>query len=188
MNRFAPGALLLALLLSGCANYAKSMRVDEPVVAGSAYFYGYFFIDAPTAFLAMDGHATMGFTYTCNGKQNYTIRFSNKDPLQVIKIKPGSCSMKEIVFTDADGTIKDRNEPNPEMMKPFTVEPDVAYYLGDFHAVMRTRSTGYNMIESIWSVDRVENLFDDRTIELKDRYKGLASVRAVNHMFGASAP
>jgi hypothetical protein len=136
----AVGGVCLAFVLSGCTfyTYTSPISKDEQPTASDTFLYGRFAIRAPT--MLLESHPSMGFALACKNAKTYTvstytIHFSTTEPIQVIKIPPGACSLREIVYTNADGTLVGRKPVPPELGKAFEVNAATAYYLGDITSV-----------------------------------------------------
>jgi hypothetical protein len=182
----AVGALCLALALSGCsAGYTPRIRKSEMPTVHDTYLYGRFAIDAPEVILGMDSHPSMGFVIQCasgKAKNTYTIRFSVDAPLQVIKIAPGVCTLREFVYSDADGFVKGRRAAPEGLMKNAVFEPATAYYLGDYGA---RASVGYSNMN--WDLTSVQEDYEGATRELDATFPNLASLPRQNRMIGKAA-
>lgn len=165
----------LLLGLSGCAAYTTALTRDDAITPQDAFLYGRFSIEAPTALLAMNSHRSMGFVLDCEDKAQYIIRFANKDPLQVFRIVPSTCSMTEIVYTDADGVIRSRKPAPAGVLKSSKFEAGKAYYLGDFFA-KTTVTSSYNTIHTRWTMDKVANDYDKTTSEMKAAFPKLSAI------------
>ena len=157
---------LLAFAIGGCANYAPRVGATERPGANDAYLYGRFSIDTPKAWLGIDGYTTMGFAVQCRDGQRYVIRFDKDQPLQAVKIKPSTCSWVETVYSDADGRVKGRKPAPAGANKSVTIEPNRAYYLGDFHAAFSSQGCGYRTACLNWKIDMAKDDFVSASTEL----------------------
>ena len=147
----------LVLVLGGCVSYSKSITREAASSNQSAYLYGIFKIDAPKAWLGMQGHQSMGFVFTCADKKQYTIGFKIENPLQVIEVTPSTCSLSKIVYVDADGMIlQERNIPAGVFSeRVFTAGK--AYYLGDYFAKSETTNNFMSSLTTWKIVDSKDN-------------------------------
>lgn len=173
------GLAVIALMLAGCAGYERAMTADDPVAPQDAVLYGRFFVNSPSALLAIDGHATMGISYSCEDGAVYTVRFSNSAPLQSVLIKPSRCSLTEVVFTDADGMVKGRQAANASVVKSFEVKAGEMFYLGDFTGEV-THSTTYDGWATHWKISDVSDNFGSTTRELVAQLPRLAQLTPVS--------
>ncbi|HLL04262.1 MAG TPA: hypothetical protein VK539_27000 [Myxococcaceae bacterium] len=175
-------AVCLTFALSGCAGYTRSINKGEPVQPEAAYLYGSFTINTPPFWLGLDSYATMGFAIACKSAREsttYTIRFSKDDPLQVIKIAPGQCTLREFVYTDGDGIVKARKPAPGGLMKDAVFEKGKAYYLGDYKAHATLGSANW-----FWDIDRAWDNYSTTTEELKLNFPNLAVLESENRMIG----
>lgn len=175
-------AVVVSMMLVGCAGYRPSIKSTDTIEPEQAILYGRFFIKAPqTSPLAIDGHPSMGLTYRCDNGEAYTIRFENKESLQGIVIKPGTCRLHEIVYSDADGMLKGRNEVDPDLARSFSVNAGQMAYLGDYSAEYGY-SFSFNMGTSTWEVKSLRDNFDESTREFIAKMPLLAKFKPVNAM------
>jgi parvulin-like peptidyl-prolyl isomerase len=181
-------ALSLSFLLGGCANYTHRVAAGEVPTLNDAYLYGRFYMNAPKALLALDGHQTMGFVIECEDKNKYTLRFNLEDPVLAIKIKPSNCSWTETVFSDADGKVRSRKPAPPELFKHITFKPGYAYYLGDFAAELKTSMPSYNVIRTEWNITSAKDNYEATTQYMQNGYPNLKALPTENRaMLSASS-
>lgn len=174
-------AVCLTFALSGCAGYTRGINKQEPVQSEAAYLYGSFAINTPAIWLGLDSYATMGFGIACQSAQasmTYTIRFSKDEPLQVIKIAPGQCTLREFVYTDGDGLVKGRKPAPDGLMKNAVFEKGKAYYLGDYKAHVSLGSRWF------WDIDGAWDHYSTTTGELRRNFPNLAVLETENRMMG----
>jgi hypothetical protein len=172
----APG---LVLLIAGCAGYTQRVKVEEAPTANDAYLYGRFYMNAPKAALALDGHKTMGFAFECEDKERYVLRFDRDQPLVAVKVKPSVCSWVENIYTNADGSVESRKPAPADEFKNVTIAPGQAYYLGDFGAETKLTyraNVGYNE----WAITSIRNIFHRTTRDLKAAYPNLKDLPTQN--------
>jgi len=171
--------ILITLNFTGCASYTKGISLSEPHMPNDAYIYGNFEIDTKRIALGFDGYQTMGFSISCKDNQNYIIRFSIEDPLQVIKVNPSTCTFDEIVYTNADGIIRSRKQPPKDSMKNKRIEPNKAYYFGDYKASITFSSSG-TYYATRWRMNSIRNNFKSTTKEMKHQYPKLKHIETEN--------
>jgi len=171
--------VLLALNFTGCASYSRSISLSEPHTPNDAYIYGNFEIYTKRVALGLDGYQTMGFSISCNDNQNYIIRFSIEDPLQVIKVNPSTCSFNEIVYTNADGIIRSRKPPPKGSMQNMRIKPNTAYYFGDYKASITFSYSG-TYSTTRWRMNSIKNNFKSTTKDMKYEFPKLKQVDTVN--------
>jgi len=184
--RFPERAGVLAVAaLAACANYTPSITSSEKPSGDEAYLYGRFYIESKSLKLALDGYQTMGFVIKCANGDAYTLRFSNADDsaLQVIKIKPSTCSLAEFVYSNADGQVRSRKPAPQRLMHDTTFDAGKAYYLGDFYAATTTTVSG-TMIYRNWNVKTIKNDYANTSNALKATYPNLAAMPTEDRMIG----
>jgi hypothetical protein len=177
---FAFGAFAV---LAGCVSYTHSISPAEKPTGQEAYLYGRFYIEAKSSKVAFDGHQTMGFAIKCASGETYTLRFSNDQALQVVKIKPSTCSLAEFVYSDSDGNLKSRKKAPDGLMRDARFDAGKAYYLGDFYAETTTPVAG-NTIHRNWNVKNVRDDYRNTSTALKAAYPNLAGVPTEDRMLG----
>lgn len=171
---------LLAAGLAGCAAYTPRMDAAAKPAPTDALLYGRFQIDAPKAWLGLDGHASMGFGLKCSDGSDYLIRFFVDKPVHVIKMKPATCSAVELVFSNVDGQVMGRKPFTGTAMQKMDLKGGQAYYVGDFFAVTETHAAGYNRVQSNWRIRDARSDFDTTTREMQEQYPGAAAVPTVD--------
>jgi hypothetical protein len=170
----------LAILLTGCAAYTPRIQSTEKPTLGDAYVYGRFFIDAPKVLLGFDGHASMGFGLKCADGGAYLLRFYNKNPVHVIKVKPSTCSVKEIVYSDADGTVRLRKPFTGSIMQNMELKAGFVSYIGDFSAQSSGSITSYNVYTTKWQVTDIQSNYAKTSAEMQEQYANLSSFATVD--------
>jgi hypothetical protein len=179
MMRTFFATLLFTLLLPGCANYTASIRSDALLNRQSAYLYGRFRIKSEKTLLGMDGYQTMGLRLHCANGQDYTVRFSIENRVQVIQIKPSRCALVEVLGTDADGVVRMRRRPPRAWSHADNFTAGNAYYLGDFFATAVFSSEFkvlYSDLHWSWDMEPVDDGFETTTADFRRAYKSLASL------------
>jgi hypothetical protein len=178
---FKRATLLAIVALTGCAGYTPRVNVDEVPTMADAYLYGRFRIEAPRVWLGMDGHQTMGFAIECDDHRSYVLRFDRENPVLAIKIKPATCSWKEIVYSDADGVVKLRKPAPPDVFKAVVLQGGYSYYMGDFYAaVSSTVSVG--MVHTEWHINAVRENYEITTQDMQEAYPNLRALPSENRM------
>jgi hypothetical protein len=188
-NRLVLFTLALLLLGAGvgCAHYTPRIDPDDRLDPQSAYLYGRFRIDAKDSVLGMDSHESMGFAFKCENGSDYTIRFSNRRPLQVIRIKPSRCEFVEIVCTDADGVLLKRLPVAPGTLHDRQFLPGRGYYLGDFYAKATVQTTPVLFATRIrwrWGITDVQNNYQVTTEIMKEKFSNLSRLPTEDRMLG----
>jgi hypothetical protein len=171
-----PTVLVLAALLAGCASYTPRVPAQTAPAASDTFVYGRFHIDAPKAFMGLDGHASMGLGMKCSDGKEYLLRFYKDNPVHVIKVSPATCSVNEIVFTGPDGNIQGRKPFTGSVLQGMTFEPGMAHYVGDFFAVFESGQTSYRTFHTTWRIRDAKNEYAATTSDLRTQYAGLAGV------------
>ena len=184
MNRFLkvwPACLFL--ISAGCAGYTPRIGQDDKPTPNDAYLYGKFSMRAPKVFLSIDGHQSMGFALECKNGERYVLRFSKDDPLQVIKILPSTCSLVELVYTNAEGAVASRKPAPPGAMQNTVFAAGKAYYLGDFFAEA-TQSVAGNVINRQWRMTSMKDGYEATTQEMRTTFPNLSALPTENRMIG----
>lgn len=164
-----------AAMLAGCASWTPPLAPTDKPSEQDAYLYGNFVQDSRKALLGLDGYSTIGLVFKCLDGASYTVRFRLEREVQLLRVKPATCSLQETIYTDADGAIKG-HKPSPNgVMKGLTFKPGVAYYLGDYHGTMKA-TVSYPGVAMEWRIDSVRNRFATTTDDLKQRYPAFANV------------
>lgn len=181
----AAGGLFAVTVSASCAHYSATLSPADKPSPARAYFYGRFRIDAPRAALGMDGHQTMGFVIRCGDGNEYTIRFSLENRVQVIPLSPARCALEEVVFTDADGVIKARRAVMGTPPGGFLLAAGTAYYLGDYFAESTFKSNWkvlYTEMNSSWQLTSADDNYDVTSAEMKRTFANLAGLATENRM------
>lgn len=167
--------------VQGCANYTAAVKVTDVPTKQDAFLYGNFNIKAPKTFLGMDGHQTMGFVLSCVDGARYNIRFSIDDSIKALRVAPSTCSLAELVFSNADGAVRSRKPAPAGVMKDINIAAGKGYYLGDFYAESSTTVQG-NMIHTNWAVKDIKYNYEQTTEVLKKALPNLAQMETVDQM------
>ncbi len=184
IHRFLAGVAICAVsALAGCAGYTPSILPNEKPTGQEAYLYGRFYIEAPASRLALDGHQTMGFVIKCASGETYTLRFSNENALQVIRITPSTCSLTEFIYTNSDGQVRSRKPAPEKLMRDARFDAGKAYYLGDFYAETTTSVIG-RTISRNWNVKTVRNDYRNTSTALKAAYPNMSALPTEDRMIG----
>lgn len=172
-------ALTAISLLAGCAAYTPRMASNAKPAAEEAVVYGRFSIDTRKIILGMDGHASMGLGLKCSDGREYLLRFYIDKPVHAIKVSPATCSVKETVYSNADGQVRGRRPFNGDVLQNLEFKPGVAYYVGDFFAAADTQVSG-TRVNSSWRIRDVKIDYETTTAELRSEYPGLAQMQTAN--------
>ena len=173
--------MIIIALLGGCAGFAPSISKDHKHTNEDTYLYGRFFMDAKDETLALSGYMTMGFSFDCEDKANYVVGFSRDNPVQVIRIKPSSCTLKELVYTNSDGFVRSRKPAPDGILTNIPFEKNKAYYLGDYFASASTTFSG-NSYHYSWRIDSIKNEYEKTTKEMKSIFPALINVDTADRM------
>ncbi len=153
------------------------MAAEDKASAQDAYIYGRFGLSAPKAVLALDGTSAMGFVFKCDGGVTYTVRFRVDNDVQLLRVKPSTCSLDEMIFTNQDGQVRGRKPSPPGAMKFMKLEAGNKYYVGDFHGAITFSATRQE-----WQVDSAHDRFATTTDALKLRFPAFADFPARDMM------
>lgn len=182
---------MTVVLATGCAGYTKGIRPDEKLSPESAYLYGRFLIKSERSLLAMDGYPTMGLTLRCAEGELYRIRFSIERAVQVLKIKPSRCALVQLIYTDADGTIRGFRRAPRAWMHVEDFAPGRAYYLGDFMATARFRSDWkvvYTELHWDYEMNPIDDGYEASTAEMKQTFTSLAALPTYDRRLAPRRP
>jgi len=182
----------MVFALVSCTNYTRPISKKDIPTANDGYLYGRFSMDVPKF-----THQTMGLSIHCADGQSYVLRFTRKQPLQVVKIAPSTCSLDQIVYTAEDGIVSSTcsleqivytaedgfvslRKPAPTgWMQNVKLEAGKMYYLGDFIATgWKERSTIY------WKITDIRANFINTTKAVKENFPNLLEVPAEDRMVG----
>lgn len=170
-------ASLITLLMASCANYTPRINPTDKPQAGNAFVYGRFSIDTENVPLSMDGYRSMGFLLQCDDGSSYTMRFYNANPVHVIKVKPGTCNVTDMVFSDADGVIKSKKPLPKTALQNMRFQADTAYYMGDFFAYINVmQEYGSRVIRTDWNIQKIRSDYIKTTSEMQLNYPGISSL------------
>lgn len=171
--------VLATSLFAGCASWTPPMSTEAVPSPQDAYFYGRFksYSWSPPAW--MGESSTTGLIFSCSDGAKYTIRLDEKQPLQVIKVKPATCSFTQIIFTDGDRQIRHTREAPPGLMDQLNVEPGTAYYLGDYSAIWTSTTTFYGSVSG-WKITEASSHYDVTTADMKALYPHLTFITTKN--------
>ncbi len=164
----------MVFALVSCTNYTRPISKKDIPTANDGYLYGRFSMDVPKF-----THQTMGLSIHCADGQSYVLRFTRKQPLQVVKIAPSTCSLDQIVYTAEDGIVSLRKPAPTGWMQNVKLEAGKMYYLGDFIATgWKERSTIY------WKITDIRANFINTTKAVKENFPNLLEVPAEDRMVG----
>ena len=179
-GRLAAAAAGVAML-AGCASWTPPLEPTDKPTAQDAYLYGRFVQDSRKALLGLDGYSTIGLVFKCLDGASYTVRFRLEGDVQLLRVKPSTCSLQETIYTDADGAIKGHKPSPGNVMKSMTLQAGTAYYLGDYHGTMRA-TVSYPSVNMEWHIDSVRDRFATTTDDLKQRYPAFTNVPSQDMM------
>ncbi|MFZ6708516.1 hypothetical protein [Undibacterium sp. TC9W] len=170
--------LLPALSLVACANYTPRLKPDEKLTETDSFIYGSFQIKTEKMLISADGYISMGLNLKCQDGSKYLLRFYLENPVHVIKIKPSTCDIDEIVYTDADGNVRDvRSFRNP--IRNLVFKPGKAYYVGDFFATAQV-DIGRKTNTTQWSMSNPVDRFAYTTELVHKLYPNTVGIPNVN--------
>lgn len=170
--------LSTALSLTACANYTPRLKPDEKLTEADSFLYGSFSIKTEKILVSADGHVSMGLNLKCQDGSKYLLRFYRESPVHIIKIKPSICDIDEIVYTDADGNVREVGSfRNP--IRNLAFKPGKAYYLGDFSATART-DIGRKSSNMQWTMSNPVDRFSYTTELIHQLYPNTTGIPNVN--------
>ena len=171
-------------ILGGCASWTPPVPLDEKPSAQDAYLYGRFTIATGKALLGLDGYGSIGFMFKCDDGSKYTVRFRLENDVQLLRVKPSTCSLDQTIFTNVDGQIIGRKPSTSGLMKGLKLQAGTTYYLGDFHGSLHV--TGGATIHQEWRVDSASDEYWSTTTALKARYPAFSAF-PTQDLMGAKA-
>lgn len=150
------------MLQAACGT--ANVRPTETFDPTMTYLYGRF---------QGDGRSAISFEIRCRTGKTYRIGFSEKTPLQVIKLPPGKCQFEDLRSGDHYlGAAWFR------LIKNEVLEAGGVYYIGDFAAGSKTKVVFkilYSETHLHWAVGRLDKDYAGATAELKQAYPALAA-------------
>jgi hypothetical protein len=168
-----------ALLSAGCSTlYTSSLDRDERPTPRDAFVYGSFWLLGPA-----NGNVTMGIVLDCRDGKRYTLRFLERDPLQVFKVSPTTCTQTGTVMIGGDKEASDP-EVRPLESRELVFEPGKAYYLGDFTGSVVPHGRG----RWGWKLESNKDKYQATTRELRAAYPNLAGIPSASQMIGQDQP
>lgn len=175
----ALAAVALAAL-SGCASWTQPVGVYDKPAADMAYLYGDFTVAGPSMVVGL--YPTLGLVLNCADGGYYAVRFKRKpDGLQILPLKPSTCSLKEIVFASGDNYEKGRKPFGLKYTNDLVLSAGNAYYLGDMTAEATVVSDG-RMIHANWRMTGIADNFDQTTAAAKAAFPNFAGLPTQNLM------
>ena len=107
------GAVALSLRL--CDDHVGAIDPGDQPKPGYAYLYGQLLIRADEQEGSFVGHQQILLRVWCRNSQEYTIAFSTKRDVQVLKVHPSAVRFVGGVFTNQNGIVRRRQniEPGP---------------------------------------------------------------------------
>ena len=166
--------------LGGCASWTPPVTVSEKPSTQDAYLYGRFGMTAGKAFLGLDGYSSIGFKFQCLDGASYTVRFRLENDVQLLRVKPATCSLQETIFTNADGQILGKKPSPVGIMKGLKLEPGTSYYIGDFHGSQQI-TAGYTVHQE-WRIDSAYDRYATTTEALKALYPAFSGLPTLDVM------
>jgi hypothetical protein len=161
------------------------VRRDEAYDPGSAYIYGRFHIDSEPGLFGIGTSQTMGFAVRCRDGNVYTIKFTNKSGIQVMRLAPSVCQIDEFVYTDTSGAIIARRMATFRLLQNEFLDRGGVYYVGDFFARASSKvEPGFFVTTThlAFKVTAIENNYEDTTAAMKRYFTKLALARTENRM------
>lgn len=175
----ALAAVALAAL-SGCASWTQPVGSYDKPAADMAYLYGDFTVAGPESTLGL--YSTLGLAIKCTDGGYYAIRFRRAPSgQQILPLKPSTCSVKELVFVNADNVEQGRKPFGLKYTNDLVLTAGTAYYLGDLTGEATAKVEG-NMIRSSWRMTGIADNYDKTTASLKSAFPNFAGLPTQNLM------
>lgn len=169
--------LLLAIALSGCVNYASTVKRTEALDPTVGYVYGRFNLTPASSLNARIGLVVQ----EDQTKETYTLLFhrARSSPVSITAIKPGLYTLAKFSFAKKDlfimGTeLRDSVITDQRLATPFRVEPGKAYYIGDF---VGQSTQEFNYFS--WKINSIHNNYRRSTEELKEKFPNLNEIETI---------
>jgi hypothetical protein len=122
------------------------------------------------------------FAIRCRDGSTYAIAFRSRDPLTVIRISPSICQIDRFVYS---GSIGGESMATSRLLRNEILDPGGVYYVGDFVAVTRDKTTyglGYKEHKYTWRIQSIRDNYVRTTAEMKRAFPGLATVVTEDRM------
>jgi len=158
----------LLWILAGCAHQSPEILPSAHLDKKSAILYGRFSIGYE--FSAENRLAL--WLQNLDAQSPVYIYFDPDQPVYCIAVKPGRYRVVGFVGVNRLHEIRGRREfPASRFTVPFTASAGRQIYLGDF-----TGTATFDGMLSEWSVKSALNNFAETTVDLREKYRNLATV------------
>ena len=170
----------LLWILAGCAHQTPAIKPSAQMDKKSAILYGRFSIGHE--FSAENRLAL--WLQNLDAQSPVYIYFDPDLPVYCISVKPGKYRVVGFVGVNRLHEIRGRREfPASRFTVPFAAPASCQIYLGDF-----TGAATFDGMLSEWSVKSASNNFAETTVDLREKYRNLATVPVVSIFESKNGP
>jgi hypothetical protein len=180
MPRLSRAVVLTAVALTasacGTLQFDSSLAADVAVEPTAAYVYG--------SFRLVGGHSGMGsigLHFKCVDGSSFTLGLRSAEDLQVVKVRPTTCSLAATYFTNDTG-IKTEKQYTGEFLQRLVFSAGQMHYVGNYKGTRETQLTGYNRFTTYWKITESRDEFEATTKDMQAKWSKLASLKKVNSM------
>ena len=106
------------------------------------------------------------------------------EPLALIELSPSTCRVKELVYLDANGVVKSREQVSESLSKEFELAAGKAVYLGDFAATSTLQFSYPDDINYRWEMREVKDNYNVTTKQLHKSFPAFSALPTENKMLG----
>jgi hypothetical protein len=177
------GIVGVVAVISACATTTSAIGPGHTPDPDHAYLYGRFFIKADEQEGSFVGHPQIVLRVWCRNSQQYSIAFSTKRDVQVLKVDPSRCALIGATFTDQNGIVRQRVNLEPKEMVFHDYAAGRAYYLGDYFArgiLEVSLRSSYTLTYLSWAMDPADDRLASTTAEMRTTFPNLAVLPIVD--------
>jgi hypothetical protein len=176
VSREIVGAIAV-ILLAGCTAYLPHVNVDDKPVSSDAYVYGRFTKRADSGGNLPGGAKGLVLVLRCDDGKKHLFKFSEVDPLKLLKVTPSVCLIDEFVFLDFLGAPRN-TVPFSDAVRKVELSAGKAYYIGDFAFVIMNE---WNPIFArMYFKSIASDNYESTTRMLRDTYPNFSSIPTEN--------
>jgi hypothetical protein len=170
-------ALALLPWVTACVSFTSTLEPDERRDPAEGYIYGRFTLSTPNP---GELHHRMGLRLEqTDGSESITIEFVDEPKkVSVFAVKPGTYAFRKIIYAKVDYESAGSRELPSSPSLTFRVEPEKAYYIGDFHGSTSARFASRGVL-SEWQLDSFVSNYEETTADLKRDFPALKDLETV---------
>ena len=173
------GIVGMVALLCACATTTSAIGPGHTPDPEYAYLYGRFFIRADEQEGSFVGHPQIVLRVWCRNSQEYSIAFSTKRDVQVLKVHPHAVRSSAELSRDQNGIVRHRMNVERAEMVFNDFQAGRAYYLGDYFArgiLEVSMRPSYTVTFLSWAMDSADGHYESTTAEMKATFRNLAAL------------